>query len=351
MIVTPELLTPDLLIVIGFIGGLIGKAVGSIFGGGKSKSKSGPPGYAQDAGKQLLKYGTDMGLPSQRTLLQAGGPTFGQTLPRGTTRGLFGNLLGGSGGFATAALPTEARTAALDPFGHDAQSVGGIDWGGFGASPFKANIDEALRLFGDQTKRDYFGDSGIGGLFGAGGSALARSGLMSSSAGERLAQRLGGDLSRTQADYGNRLLGEGLRTYGTFETSDLERLARERMTNRDRSAGIDKQNQNIASMERYGDLQRAADIAKANAARRQAGIDRQVRTRAGLFDTLFNERAAERARRQGVAQLPIDILTKVMSGSGTTSSSTGANPFLSNLMGGLGTAAGNKVIDYFGLGG
>ena len=282
---------------------------------------------------------------------------------------MFGNLLGGSGGFATAATPREGRTAALDPRGFDIDVrgfnnpfAGNVDWAGFGASPFKANIDEALRLFGTQAKRDYFGDSGIGGLFGAGGSALARSGLMSSSAGERLAQRLGGDLSRTQADYGNRLLGEGLRTYGTFETSDLNRRMQENISNAERAAllarsnqgtqsEIARQNQNIASMERYGDLQRAADIAKANAARRQSGIDRQVRTRAGLFDTLFNERAAERQRRQGIASLPIDILTKVMSGSGTTSSSTGANPFLSNLLGGLGRGASDRVLGYFGLDG
>lgn len=260
-------------------------------------------------------------------------------------KGLFGNLALDSGAHASASVPTEARTAALDPFGFKAPSAGRIDWKGFETSPLKANIDKALSLFGSRARRNFFGDSGIGGLFGAGGSALARSGLMSSSAGERLAQRLGGDLARTEADYGNRLIGEGLRMFGQFETSDLGRIMQENLANAERAAGIARQNQNVASMERYGDLNRAAEIARANAQLKQGGIDRQVRTRAGLFDTLFNERQKQREMEYNTKMLPLNLLTKIMSGSGSTSSHSGANPFLTNVFSKVGGALGNRLSD------
>ena len=263
----------------------------------------------------------------------------------GLLQGLTGNLLGGSGGFASAAVPTEARTPALDPFGYAAPSAGRINWAGFGASPFKANIDEAIGRFGQNARRNLFGASGLGGLFGAQGSALARSGLMSSSAQERLAQRLGDDLTRSVGDFTTQAIGQGIRDYGTFETSDLGRISAENLANASRAAEIARQNQNVASMERYGDLERAAKIALANAGREQEGIGRQVRTRAGLFDTLFNEQARERERRAGIASLPLDLLQRIMSQGGQVSSGSnrGANPFLSNLFGGFGSRAGEAL--------
>lgn len=83
----PELLSPDLLIAVGFIGGLIKGALGSLFGGGSSsKSKSGPPAYAQEAGRALLDYAlgresdATANLPAGADLLAAAGPTFGKEL-------------------------------------------------------------------------------------------------------------------------------------------------------------------------------------------------------------------------------------------------------------------------------
>ena len=79
--------------------------------------------------------------------------------------------------------------------------------------------------------------------------------------------------------------------------------------------------------------------------RRQSGIDRLTRTRAGLFDTLFNEQQRQREAQQQAARLPLDILLKIMSGSGQVSSGStqGANPLLSNLFGGLGSRAGEAL--------
>ena len=88
MIPLPELLfSPDFLLVVAWIGAALGLA-GSLFGGGskKSKNKSGPPAYAQEAGRTLLDYalGRDSeataGLPSGSDLLAAAGPTLGQEL-------------------------------------------------------------------------------------------------------------------------------------------------------------------------------------------------------------------------------------------------------------------------------
>ena len=83
MIITPEILTPDFFIAIGFIGGLIGGLFSGITGGSKSKSQSGPPAYSQEAGRALLDYalGRDTGnLPTSADLLAAAGPTLGQQL-------------------------------------------------------------------------------------------------------------------------------------------------------------------------------------------------------------------------------------------------------------------------------
>ena len=245
-------------------------------------------------------------------------------------QGLFGNLVGSSGNYASV-NPNQfnaPKTGAMNV------SDLGIDWKGWGSSPLKANIDEAIGRFGKNRKRDLFGQSGIGGLFGRGGSALARSGLMSSSGLDRLGQELSGDLTRSVGDYSTQALGEGLRTFGTYGTSDLNR----------KLAGM-TQNQDTASRERYGDLNRLQTVLSGNANRRQSGIDRQTRTRGGLFDTLFNEQQAQRQSQQSAARLPLDILMKIMSGSGTTSSgsTSGANPFLSNLFSGVGSGAGEAL--------
>lgn len=344
-------------------------------------------------------------------------PTRPRTRPVGSNplMGTFGSLMSKAGGYASVnpsqlkapktqlidpsrvrerrtggiTAPTEARTGAINPHGFNANSVGGINWGAFGDSEIAKRFAEGADLANAEATRTLFGDTGIGGAFGEKGSKLAGSGLLSSSAMGRLANSLGGELARTTAMNRNKAALDALNMYGGFATSDLGRKAQELQSNAERAAGIARQNQQVgsaertgdlsrilsalqgnqqvASTERTGDLNRLKDILErnmvtssiertgdldrlnavlnANANRRQAGIDRDVRTTAGAFDMLMKDREADKKRKYDAAKYANDLALQLATGlPGTsTQTSTGANPFFANLMGGLGKHAGGLL--------
>ena len=173
--------------------------------------------------------------------------------------------------------PQEQRTGGIDPNSFDAQMSGGINWGAFGDSEIAKRFSEGADLANAETQRKLFGDSGIGGAFGSGGSALARSGLLSSGAMGNLGEELGGTLARESAMARNKAAQDALGMFGNFETSDLGRMSNELQQNAARGAALAQGNQQVASGERIADLgnELAASMSNQQTASSERGQDLQ----------------------------------------------------------------------------
>ena len=259
------------------------------------------PGRGPNFHGQLI-HGPGGGRPPAVTV-----DMIGQMQPKpevGVTQGLFGDIMKGAGDYASMDLNKlkEARTPGmnLNPFQK------GIDFGGYASSPFASALKGQI---GD-LKRGFFGDSGVGGLFGQQGSGLAKRGLLSSGAMQRMAQTTGQDFQRGA----NEAMRKSITDYGTFKGQDLNRLL----------SGMTS-NMSMRSGERTGDLNRLLSGMGANQNARNSAIDRSLGLKSNMFDRFMGIDEKERDWQRQLEMMPFELLQGLATGTPTVGSSSGSS--------------------------